>query len=116
MSKGSQYQPTVRPTEYRCYIKEAYFPYATAGAETASWKNPSSSGQLPVPVALNAPSPTLFFVIIHDWEEIVNTFFADISRQKFSPQTPLDPLSGIANRKKMCYSTIYTKKREEAAL
>ena len=31
-----------------------------AGAETTPWKNPSSSGQLPVPVALNAPSPTLF--------------------------------------------------------
>ena len=28
---------------------------------------PSSSGQLPVPVALNAPFPTLFAVIIHDW-------------------------------------------------
>ena len=52
-------QPTIRPTEYRCYIKEG-IPYATAGAVTASWNIPSSSGQLPVPVALNAPSPTLF--------------------------------------------------------
>ena len=31
-----------------------------AGAETTPWKNPSSSGQLPVPVALNASLPTLF--------------------------------------------------------
>ena len=29
-------QPTNRPTEYRCYIKEV-FPYATAGAVTPSW-------------------------------------------------------------------------------
>ena len=36
--------------------------------------DPSSSGQLPVPVALNAPFPTLFAVIIHDWLEKVNTF------------------------------------------
>jgi hypothetical protein len=51
--KGSAIQPTICPTEYRCYIKEDV-PYATAGAVTPSWKNPSSSGQLPVPVALNA--------------------------------------------------------------
>ena len=31
-----------------------------AGAETTPWNNPSSSGQLPVPVALNASLPTLF--------------------------------------------------------
>ena len=34
--KGSKYQPTVRPTEYRCYIEEG-IPYATAGAVTPSW-------------------------------------------------------------------------------
>ena len=54
-------QPTIRPTEYRCYIKEVTH-YATAGAVTASWIIPSSSGQLPVPEALNAPSPTLFIL------------------------------------------------------
>ncbi len=35
---------------------------------------PSSSGQLPVPVALNARSPTLFAVIIHDSKGNVNSF------------------------------------------
>ena len=37
-----------------------------AGAETTPWNIPSSSGQLPVPMALNASIPTLFPVIIHD--------------------------------------------------
>ena len=45
-----------------------------AGAVTASWKNPSSFGQLPVPMALNALSPTLFAVIIHDVSAKVKTF------------------------------------------
>ncbi len=34
---------------------------------------PSSSGQLPVPVALNAGSPTLFSFTIHDTSTNVNT-------------------------------------------
>ena len=38
-------------------------------------KIPSSSGQLPVPVALNAELPTLFGCIIHDFTGFVNTFF-----------------------------------------
>ena len=51
---------TIRPTEYRCYIKEV-IPYATAGAVTPSWKAfLRPPGKLPVPVALNAGSPTLF--------------------------------------------------------
>ena len=36
---------------------------------------PSSSGQLPVPVALHARSPTLFPSIIHDWKKNVKSFF-----------------------------------------
>ena len=61
VGKAARYvQPTNCPTEYRCYIKEDV-PYATAGAVTPSWKSfPSSIGQLPVPSALNARSPTLF--------------------------------------------------------
>ena len=43
--------------------------------------NPSSSGQLPVPVALHARSPTLFSSIIHDWKKIVKTFFAIFYRR-----------------------------------
>ena len=68
-------QPTICLTEYRCYIKEGV-PYATAGAVTPSWKIPSSIGQLPVPSALNARSPTLFAVIIQQKEEKVNTLFS----------------------------------------
>ena len=34
---GNTKQPTNRPTEYRCYIKEG-IQYATAGAVTPSWK------------------------------------------------------------------------------
>ena len=40
--------------------KGGLVPIWAAGAVTSSWKNPSSSGQLPVPVALNARPPTLF--------------------------------------------------------
>ena len=36
---------------------------------------PSSSGQLPVPVALNAMNPTLFFHTIHQKGKNVNPFF-----------------------------------------
>ena len=40
-------------------------------------KIPSSSGQLPVPVALNAELPTLFGLIIHDFTGFVNIFFPE---------------------------------------
>ena len=40
-------------------------------------KIPSSSGQLPVPVALNAELPTLFGLIIHDFARFVNIFFPE---------------------------------------
>ena len=49
-----------------------------AGAETTPWKNPSSSGQLPVPVALNAGSPTLFANNIHQRKGFVNTHLKNI--------------------------------------
>ena len=88
--KGSAIQPTICPTEYRCYIKENVL-YATAGAVTPSWKIPSSSGQLPVPVALNAELPTLFGVIIHDFSPFVNTFFRLDSH--FCPIRSHPPLS-----------------------
>ena len=45
-----------------------------SGCGNSIVENPSSSGQLPVPVALNAPYPTLFAVIIHDCVGKVNTF------------------------------------------
>ena len=66
-------QPNLRPTEYRCYIKEDV-QYATAGAVISSWNIPSSFGQLPVPMALNARSPTLFGITIHDVTGKVNRF------------------------------------------
>ena len=46
--------------------KGGLVPIWAAGAVTSSWNDPSSSGQLPVPVALNARSPTLFVAIIHE--------------------------------------------------
>ena len=47
-----------------------------SGCENAIVESfPSSSGQLPVPVALNAAFSTLFPVIIHDWKKKVNSFF-----------------------------------------
>ena len=69
--KAANLQPTNRPTEYRCYIKEV-IPIWAAGAEISSWKNPSSTGQLPVPAALDARLPTLFAIIIHEVAEKVN--------------------------------------------
>ncbi len=52
-------------------------------------EKPSSSGQLPVPVALNALSPTLFRVIIHQKEKNVNTFFI-ISGNFYRKEKPPD--------------------------
>ena len=50
---------------------------------------PSSSGQLPVPVALNALSPTLFRNTIHHGAKNVNNFFIilpqPVSGQEFFP-------------------------------
>ena len=46
--------------------KGGLVPIWAAGAVTSSWNDPSSSGQLPVPVALNARPPTLFGAIIHE--------------------------------------------------
>ena len=43
-------------------------------------KIPSSSGQLPVPVALNAELPTLFGCIIHDFSPFVNTYLQNLPR------------------------------------
>jgi hypothetical protein len=43
-------------------------------------KIPSSSGQLPVPVALNAELPTLFGCIIHDFSSFVNTYLQNLPR------------------------------------
>ena len=51
-------------------------------------KIPSSSGQLPVPVALNAELPTLFGDIIHDFAPFVNTFFRRDSHFLSNPQSP----------------------------
>ena len=63
--RAARFQPTIRPTEYRCYIKEDV-QYATAGAVTPSWNTfLRPPGKLPVPVALNARSPTLFGLTIH---------------------------------------------------
>ena len=46
-----------------------------SGCGNSIVENPSSSGQLPVPVALNALSPTLFESIIHHFWEKVNRHF-----------------------------------------
>ena len=57
------------------------YPIWAAGAKTPSWKVPSSSGQLPVPVALNAAFSTLFPDIIHDAAGKVNTFLKKEGRK-----------------------------------
>ena len=36
LKQASKTQPTIGPTEYRCYIEEGIL-YATAGAVTPSW-------------------------------------------------------------------------------
>ena len=69
--KAADIQPTVRPTEYRCYIKEVFL-YATAEAETPSWIKSFVHRTLPVPTALNARLPTLFGAIIQQMTEKVN--------------------------------------------
>ena len=58
--KASEIQPTICPTEYRCYIKEGFLYVCSGCGNDTVEKIPSSSGQLPVPVALNASLPTLF--------------------------------------------------------
>ena len=58
-------QPTIRPTEYRCFIKEVN-PLWRSGCENPIVeKFPSSFGQLPVPMALDARFSTLFAHTIH---------------------------------------------------
>ena len=59
-------------------------------------KIPSSSGQLPVPVALHARSPTLFSRIIHDWKKNVKSFFPIFYNRKgrtkrYAPQIYFTP-------------------------
>ena len=72
--KAANIQPTVRPTEYRCYIKEV-FPICNSGCG-----NPivdlilRPPDKLPVPVALDARSPTLFAPIIHQSPENVKPY------------------------------------------
>ena len=75
--KAADIQPTIRPTEYRCYIKEV-FPYATAGAETPSWIKTFVHRTLPVPAALDARLPTLFAVIIHQFAGKVNRNYQNL--------------------------------------
>ena len=65
VGNDSKKQPTIRPTEYRCFIKEVS-PLWRSGCENPIVeKFPSSSGQLPVPMALNARLSTLFDHTIH---------------------------------------------------
>ena len=52
--------------------KGGLVPIWAAGAVTSSWNDPSSSGQLPVPVALNAGLPTLLGLMIHENRQDVN--------------------------------------------
>ena len=79
--RAARFQPTIRPTEYRCYIKEDV-QYATAGAVTPSWNTfLRPPGKLPVPVALNARSPTLFGLTIHHFPGNVKRVFGIILRK-----------------------------------
>ena len=79
--RAAKKQPTIRPTEYRCYIKEDV-QYATAGAVTPSWNTfLRPPGKLPVPVALNARSPTLFGLTIHHFPGNVKRVFGIILRK-----------------------------------
>ena len=75
VGQGSEKQPDHSPDRVSPLIKEVLLIWA-AGAVTSSWKIPSSSGQLPVPVALNARSPTLFGCIIHYFDKKVNSYFS----------------------------------------
>ena len=64
-------------------------------------KIPSSSGQLPVPVALNAELPTLFGLIIHDFTGFVNIFFPEFqlnSKLGVIVQPMPSPLGRVARR------------------
>ena len=65
VGNDSKKQPTIRPTEYRCFIKEVN-PLWRSGCENPIVeKIPSSFGQLPVPMALDARFSTLFAHTIH---------------------------------------------------
>lgn len=59
---GNDSRYTADPSPDRVsLLHKGGYPIWAAGAVIPSWKSfPSSSGQLPVPVALNARSPTLF--------------------------------------------------------
>ena len=70
--KAANIQPTVRPTEYRCYIKEV-FPICNSGRENPIVDKSFVRRTLPVPVALDARLSTLFVLIIHEAAGKVNT-------------------------------------------
>ena len=78
-----QIQPTKRPTEYRCYIKEVIH-YGQRVRRSYRGQSPSSVTQLPILTALHAGSSTLFGLIIHDAEKKVNTLF--LKYQYFFPE------------------------------
>ena len=75
-ARGVQYtqqiQPTIRPTEYRCYIKEDNHHYGAAGAESSSWALPFVRRSTPHPAALDARFLLCSPHIIVYWEEKVN--------------------------------------------
>ena len=54
MYTRKQIQPTIRPTEYRCYIKGDDHHYGAAGAEASSWAKPFVRRSTPHPAALDA--------------------------------------------------------------
>ena len=82
---GSEKQPTIRPTEYRCYIKEGFHQYATAGADTPSRTKSFVCQTTPHYGSTSRRAPTLFSCIIHDMRTKVKTFF-EIS-ENFSDST-----------------------------
>ena len=66
-------QPTVRPTEYRCNIREGIH-YGQRVRKLHRGQSPSSAVQLPIMAALHAGLPTLFSSIIHQKQKKVNMF------------------------------------------
>ena len=85
--KGSKYsQPIARPS-IASHIRRYSYMGSGCGIIIVD-AGPSSSGQLPVPVALNAMKPTLFTHTIQHMMGIVNSFFLYLTagppRQKLS--------------------------------
>ena len=76
--KDSEKQPTVRPTEYRCFIREVNPLWRSGCGYLIADASPSSATQLPILTALHARFLLCSLSTIQQIPVNVNTIFAKV--------------------------------------